>query len=115
MDGPFHVFEENTYMRRAPALKRVDAMFEQIKLELPAAPKVFLCLLPEKKRCEAYGWFIFGCHFYPSYICIMFFWVVLYFVSNQVLGRGSSWLNLVSSHNAWLQQESMTHTYLICL
>jgi hypothetical protein len=63
MDEPFDVFEESPSMRRAPVSRRVDDMFEQIKLRLPGAPKFLLCLLPERKNCEVYGWFmfIFGC------------------------------------------------------
>ncbi|KAK3134663.1 hypothetical protein QOZ80_5BG0409160 [Eleusine coracana subsp. coracana] len=55
MDEPFHVFEESPSMRRAPVSRRVDDMFEQIKLKLPGAPKFLLCLLPERKNCEVYG------------------------------------------------------------
>jgi len=53
-------------MRRAPVSRRVDDMFEQIKSKLPGAPRFLLCLLSERKNCEVYGWFIFGCLGYPS-------------------------------------------------
>lgn len=66
MGDPFDVFEENPPMRRAPASRRVDDMFEQIKSKLPGAPKFLLCILPDRKNCELYGWFIFGYHCYPS-------------------------------------------------
>ena len=66
MDEPFEVFEERPFMRRAPVSRRVDDMFEQIKSKLPGAPRFLLCLLPERKNCEVYGWFIFGCLGYPS-------------------------------------------------
>jgi eukaryotic translation initiation factor 2C len=66
MDEPFEVFEESPSMRRAPVSRRVDDMFEQIKSKLPGAPRFLLCLLPERKNCEVYGWFIFGYHCYPS-------------------------------------------------
>ena len=66
MDEPFEVFEESPSMRRAPVSRRVDDMFEQIKSKLPGAPRFLLCLLPERKNCEVYGWFIFGCLRYPS-------------------------------------------------
>ncbi|KAL6640107.1 hypothetical protein ACP70R_022417 [Stipagrostis hirtigluma subsp. patula] len=55
MDQPADVFEENPSMSRAPASRRVDDMFEQIKLKLPGVPKFLLCLLPERKNCEVYG------------------------------------------------------------
>ena len=60
------LFEESPSMRRAPVSRRVDDMFEQIKSKLPGAPRFLLCLLPERKNCEVYGWFIFGCLGYPS-------------------------------------------------
>ncbi|KAF8724800.1 hypothetical protein HU200_020737 [Digitaria exilis] len=55
MGDPFDVFEENPPMRRAPASRRVDDMFEQIKSKLPGAPKFLLCILPDRKNCELYG------------------------------------------------------------
>ena len=66
MDEPFDVFEESPSIRRAPVSRRVDDMFEQIKSKLPGAPRFLLCLLSERKNCEVYGWFIFGCFCYPS-------------------------------------------------
>nr|CAB3460514.1 unnamed protein product [Digitaria exilis] len=50
MGDPFDVFEENPPMRRAPASRRVDDMFEQIKSKLPGAPKFLLCILPDRKN-----------------------------------------------------------------
>lgn len=58
MDEPFDVFEESPSLRRAPVSRRVDDMFNQIKTKLPGAPRFLLCLLPERKNCEIYGWLI---------------------------------------------------------
>ena len=54
---PFDVFEENGHVRRAPAPKRVDDMFEQVKTKLPGAPSFLLCILAERKNSDVYGWF----------------------------------------------------------
>ncbi|CAN8247031.1 unnamed protein product [Cochlearia groenlandica] len=54
-DDPFDVFEESHNMRRAPALVRVEKMFEEIQSKLPGAPQFILCLLPERKNCDLYG------------------------------------------------------------
>lgn len=56
IDGPFDVFEESNQFRRAPPLIRVEKMFEEIQSKLPGAPQFILCLLPERKNCELYGW-----------------------------------------------------------
>uniref|UniRef100_A0A1J3FU44 Protein argonaute 4 n=1 Tax=Noccaea caerulescens TaxID=107243 RepID=A0A1J3FU44_NOCCA len=53
--GPFSVFEENHQNRRAPALIRVEKMFEDIQSKLPGVPQFILCLLPDKKNSDIYG------------------------------------------------------------
>ncbi|KAL0897547.1 hypothetical protein Bca101_081508 [Brassica carinata] len=53
--APFDVFEEGHQFRRAPALIRVEKMFEEIQSKLPGAPQFLLCLLPERKNCDIYG------------------------------------------------------------
>ncbi|XP_062208482.1 protein argonaute 4A [Phragmites australis] len=55
VDQPFDAFEENPSMRRAPAVKRVDDMFDQVKTKLPGAPKFLLCVLAERKNSDVYG------------------------------------------------------------
>ncbi|KAL6850460.1 hypothetical protein ACP4OV_021087 [Aristida adscensionis] len=55
VDAPFDVFEENPSMRRAPPVRRVDDMFEQVKTKLPGAPKFLLCVLAERKNSDVYG------------------------------------------------------------
>ena len=57
IDAPFDVFEENQQYRRAPPLVRVEKMFESIQSKLPGAPQFLLCLLPERKNSDLYGWF----------------------------------------------------------
>ena len=57
VDEPFAVFEENGQVRRAPAPKRVDDMFDQVKTKLPGAPKFLLCVLAERKNSDVYGLF----------------------------------------------------------
>jgi eukaryotic translation initiation factor 2C len=62
-EDPHAIIEENPSKRRAPVSVRVEEMFEQIKQKLPGAPRFLLCLLPERKNCEVYGWFMaFFCH-----------------------------------------------------
>jgi eukaryotic translation initiation factor 2C len=56
VENPFDVFEENPSMRRAPAIRRVEDMFEQVKTKLPGAPKFLLCVLAERKNSDVYGW-----------------------------------------------------------
>ena len=46
-------------MRRAPAVRRVEEMFEQVKTKLPGAPKFLLCILAERKNSDIYGWLFF--------------------------------------------------------
>ena len=58
-EEPYTVIEEIPSMRRASASVRVEEMFSQIKKKLPGAPRFLLCLLPEKKNNEVYGWFMF--------------------------------------------------------
>ncbi|GJN37951.1 hypothetical protein PR202_gb26952 [Eleusine coracana subsp. coracana] len=55
VESPFDVFEENPNMRRAPAIRRVEDMFEQVKTKLPGAPKFLLCVLAERKNSDVYG------------------------------------------------------------
>lgn len=56
MEEPFqHIFEENHSMRRAPPVARVDDMFQQVKQNLPGAPKFLLCILAERKNSDIYG------------------------------------------------------------
>jgi eukaryotic translation initiation factor 2C len=55
VENPFDVFEENPSMRRAPAIRRVEDMFEQVKTKLPGAPKFLLCVLAERKNSDVYG------------------------------------------------------------
>ncbi|KAM3348850.1 hypothetical protein ACQJBY_022210 [Aegilops geniculata] len=57
VEKPHVVIEENGSMRRAPAPKRVEDMFEQVKSKLPGAPKFLLCILAERKNSDVYGWF----------------------------------------------------------
>ncbi|VAH60238.1 unnamed protein product [Triticum turgidum subsp. durum] len=57
VEKPHIVIEENGSMRRAPAPKRVEDMFEQVKSKLPGAPKFLLCILAERKNSDVYGWF----------------------------------------------------------
>jgi hypothetical protein len=85
MDQPFNVFEESPSMRRAPVSRRVDDMFEQIKSKLPGAPKFLLCLLPERKNCEVYGWFIFLLPLLAFYIIIVPLQELYLFVSTRSL------------------------------
>jgi hypothetical protein len=56
VETPFDAFEENPSMRRAPAVRRVEDMFEQVKTKLPGAPKFLLCVLAERKNSDVYGW-----------------------------------------------------------
>ncbi|CAO2184938.1 unnamed protein product [Urochloa humidicola] len=55
VENPFDAFEENPSMRRAPAVRRVEDMFEQVKTKLPGAPKFLLCVLAERKNSDVYG------------------------------------------------------------
>ncbi|ONM31333.1 hypothetical protein Zm00014a_019947 [Zea mays] len=55
VDAPFAVFDENPSMRRSPAIRRVEDMFEQVKTKLPGAPKFLLCVLAERKNSDIYG------------------------------------------------------------
>ncbi|KAF7029304.1 hypothetical protein CFC21_041093 [Triticum aestivum] len=55
VEKPHIVIEENGSMRRAPAPKRVEDMFEQVKSKLPGAPKFLLCILAERKNSDVYG------------------------------------------------------------
>jgi len=55
VEAPFDVFEENPSMRRSPAVRRVEDMFEQVKTKLPGAPKFLLCVLAERKNSDIYG------------------------------------------------------------
>jgi len=59
VEDPFDAFEEHPSMRRAPAVKRVEEMFEQVKSKLPGAPKFLLCVLAERKNSDIYGWLFF--------------------------------------------------------
>ncbi|VAH60230.1 unnamed protein product [Triticum turgidum subsp. durum] len=52
VEKPHIVIEENGSMRRAPAPKRVEDMFEQVKSKLPGAPKFLLCILAERKNSD---------------------------------------------------------------
>ena len=54
------VIEESPSARRAPASRRVDEMFAKINSNPPGDPKFLLCLLPNRKNCEIYGWFMFS-------------------------------------------------------
>jgi eukaryotic translation initiation factor 2C len=58
VEAPFDVFDENPSMRRSPAVRRVEDMFEQVKSKLPGAPKFLLCVLAERKNSDIYGWLI---------------------------------------------------------
>lgn len=60
-------------MRRAPAPARVEDMFEQIKSKLPGAPRFLLCLLPERKNSDIYGFFIFVFSLKLSYVSASIF------------------------------------------
>ncbi|WVZ71609.1 hypothetical protein U9M48_020178 [Paspalum notatum var. saurae] len=55
VEQPFSLFEENPSMRRAPAVRRVEDMFEQVKTKLPGAPKFLLCVLADRKNSDVYG------------------------------------------------------------
>lgn len=56
MDDPFdYVFEESPQFRRAPAIVRVEKMFEEIQSRLPDAPQFLLCILSERKNSDIYG------------------------------------------------------------
>ncbi|KAG6523121.1 hypothetical protein ZIOFF_012974 [Zingiber officinale] len=56
MEEPFqHFFEESPSMRRAPPVARVEDMFQQVKQNLPGAPKFLLCILAERKNSDIYG------------------------------------------------------------
>lgn len=55
VEQPFDIFEENPQFRRAPPAVRVDKMFEEIQAKLPGAPQFLLCLFPDRKNCELYG------------------------------------------------------------
>ncbi|KAL8545007.1 hypothetical protein ACS0TY_005275 [Phlomoides rotata] len=55
VEEPFDIFNENQQFRRAPALVRVEKMFEEVQSKLPGPPKFLLCLLPERKNCDIYG------------------------------------------------------------
>ncbi|WVZ71611.1 hypothetical protein U9M48_020179 [Paspalum notatum var. saurae] len=55
VDQPTAVFDENPSMRRAPAVRRVENMLEQVKTKLRDAPKFFLCVLAERKNSDIYG------------------------------------------------------------
>ncbi|XP_049343049.1 protein argonaute 4-like [Solanum verrucosum] len=54
VQASFKVFEESLHLRWAPAVVRVDRMFEEIQSKFPDA-KFLLCLLPERKTCDIYG------------------------------------------------------------
>jgi hypothetical protein len=62
VDAPFAVFDENPSMRRSPAVRRVEDMFEQVKTKLPGAPKFLLCVLAERKNSDIYGWLMLLTH-----------------------------------------------------
>lgn len=55
IEDPFEVIEESPQFRRAPAVVRVEKMFDAIQSKLPGAPAFLLCLLPERKNCDIYG------------------------------------------------------------
>ncbi|KAL7199440.1 hypothetical protein ACSBR2_021666 [Camellia fascicularis] len=55
IDAPFDVFEESPQNRWAPPLVRVEKMFEDMQSKLPGAPQFLLCLLPERKNSNLYG------------------------------------------------------------
>ncbi|VAH60239.1 unnamed protein product [Triticum turgidum subsp. durum] len=80
VEKPHIVIEENGSMRRAPAPKRVEDMFEQVKSKLPGAPKFLLCILAERKNSDVY-----------------------------VHGSENALLTLGLSLNVWPQQGSMTN------
>lgn len=78
MKPPFEVFQEGGQFRRAPPVVRVDKMFDEIQSKLPGAPDFLLCLLPERKNCDLYGWiidplcslfYIWNYYFYFSFEC----------------------------------------------
>ncbi|KAL6009687.1 hypothetical protein ACLOJK_000116 [Asimina triloba] len=53
---PFDYFEESPQFRNAPPTVRVDKMFETIQSKLPSTPQFLLCVLPDRKNCNIYGW-----------------------------------------------------------
>ncbi|CAI0397264.1 unnamed protein product [Linum tenue] len=55
IEDPLAVIEENRQMSRAPAIVRVEKMFEELQPKLRDAPKFLLCVLPERKNCDVYG------------------------------------------------------------
>lgn len=56
MSYPLKVFDERPENQRLPALERVDKMIDTAKRGMPKVPQFILCLLPEKKNCDVYGW-----------------------------------------------------------
>ncbi|GJR72715.1 argonaute 4A-like protein [Tanacetum coccineum] len=55
LDDPYTVIQENYQDRRFPAPVRVEKMFEAIKSALPGPPVFLLCILPERKNSDIYG------------------------------------------------------------
>lgn len=56
-------------MRRAPPSARVEDMFQQVKQNLPGAPKLLLCILAERKSSDIYDFVTFLSLFsYSTYL-----------------------------------------------
>ena len=55
LNDPYTVIQENYQDRRFPAPVRVEKMFEAVKRALPGAPAFLLCILPERKNSDIYG------------------------------------------------------------
>nr|CAB3472832.1 unnamed protein product [Digitaria exilis] len=55
VEQPLDAFEENPSMRRAPPVRRVEDMFQQVETKLCELPKFLLCVLAERKNSDVYG------------------------------------------------------------
>ncbi|KAL9996163.1 putative Piwi domain, ribonuclease H-like superfamily [Helianthus debilis subsp. tardiflorus] len=58
---PYSVIQENQQSSRNPAPIRVELMFEEIQQKLPGPPRFLLCILPERKNSDIYG-------FWPTFV-----------------------------------------------
>ncbi|KAF8661498.1 hypothetical protein HU200_056914 [Digitaria exilis] len=55
VEQPLDAFEENPSMRRAPPVRRVEDMFQQVETKLCELPKFLLCVLADRKNSDVYG------------------------------------------------------------
>ncbi|RRT76656.1 hypothetical protein B296_00004626 [Ensete ventricosum] len=106
MEEPSVFLEEDREWMRSDPILRVEKMFKKLETKFTEPPRFILCVLPERKICDIYGeskprspWLS------PSITTSITY--ILPSSLLQVLGRGKTFINSVSSLNVSLLQSPL--------